>query len=126
MTCECEAVLLSNLKVATDSTRNPAEPESLAMRNPQYLFAVFLTYGLAQIGEQPLQAQCKDVVFRLCALHAHLLYVAVSSSGGHSLPPTALFLSCLGQALASCTHSSSKESELAFKVLDYIQEVRAH
>ena len=96
------------------------------MRNPQYLFAVFLTYGLAQIGEQPLQAQCKDVVFRLCALHAHLLYVAVSSSGGHSLPPTALFLSCLGQALASCTHSSSKESELAFKVLDYIQEVRAH
>lgn len=126
VTCECEAVLLSNLKVASSTTRNPGEQESLALRRPRYLFAVLLAYSLARVNEHPLQPQCKDVVFRLCALHAHLLHLAGSSSSGHTLPPTALFLSCLGQVLASSTYGSTTAPELDFKVPDYIQEVRTH
>ena len=128
VTCECEAVLLSNLNVASGCTRNPGEEESVAIRRPRYLFAVFLAYSLAWMNEHPLlPQQCKAVVFRLCALHAHLLHLAgTSSSGGCTLPPTTLFLTCLGQALASSTRESTAAPELDFKVPEYIQEVRTH
>ena len=127
VTCECEAVLLSNLKVASNSTRNPGEQESAAVRSPQYIFAVFLAYSLARINEQTAQPQqCKAAVFRLCALHTHLLHVAAVSSSDHAPPPTTLFLTCLGQALASSICLSSTGPEVDFKVLDYIQEVRTH
>ena len=127
VTSECEAVLLSNLKVASSSTRNPGEQESAAVRRPQYIFAVFLAYSLARINEQTSQPQqCKAVVFRLCALHTHLLYVAAVSSGDHAPPPTTLFLMCLGQALASSTCLSTAGPGVDFKVLDYIQEVHTH